>query len=164
MIVALEFQWDGEHMVPLHPRLADRQYVVGEIYRLDHVEDRSRASHSHFFAALQEAWSNLPEDLSERFPTSDHLRRYALVHCGYRDERSIVCASQAEAGRFAAFVKPMDDFAVVSVNRNVVVVMTAKSQSMKAMGKAEFQRSKDTVLDFVAKLIGVSQRQLEDAI
>src|SRR3546814_13522277 len=32
-IYPVRFQWDGESMVPLTPRLADRYYVVGETYR-----------------------------------------------------------------------------------------------------------------------------------
>lgn len=147
-------------MAPLHPRAADRQYVVGEVYHLEHREDRSAEIHRHYFAALNEAHKNLPEDLADRFPTVDSLRKYALVKAGFRDERSIVCSSKAEAQRLAAFIRPIDEFAVVSASGAVVVVLTAKSQSMKAMGKAEFKRSKDAVLETVAGMIGVSPRAL----
>lgn len=159
----LHFQWSGDAMVPLNPRAADRQYVIGETYYLDHREDRSAASHAHYFAALNEAFQNLPDDVAERLPTVEHMRKYALVMTGFRDERSLIASSAAEARRLAAFIKPMDDFAVVSVSGAAVVVLTAKSQSMRAMGKAEFQRSKDLVLEFVASLIGVSRPELDRA-
>jgi len=55
----------------------------------------------------------------------------------------------------------MDDYAVVVARDAVVVVWTAKSQSMKAMGKVEFQRSKDAVLTECARLIGVDTGALK---
>lgn len=154
------FRWDGEAMRPLNPRAADRQYVVGEVYNLDVVEDRSAASHRHFFASVNECWQNLPHDIADRWPTPDHLRRYALIRTGYRDERTIVASSQAEARRVAAFIKPMDEYAVVSVHGAAVIVWTAKSQAVRAMGKQVFEGSKDAVLGFLAEMIGVTPEQL----
>lgn len=159
----LAFRWDGEHMVPLNPRAADRQYVVGERYHLEHREERSSQSHAHYFAALNEAWQSLPDELAEQFPTEAHLRKFALIRSGFRDERSVIASSKAEALRLAAFVKPMDEYAVVSVSGAAVVVLTAKSQSMRSMGKAEFNRSKDAVLDFVAGLIGSTRDEITRA-
>jgi hypothetical protein len=153
--------WDGESFVPKHPKIADRHYVVGETYPLIVHEHRSGESHRHYFASIADAWGNLPEEIAERLPTSEHLRKYALIRAGFRDERSITCASKAEAQRIAAFIKPMDDFAIVTVTEATVTIYTAKSQSLRAMGKAEFQRSKDAVLDVIAKMIGVAPAALE---
>jgi hypothetical protein len=156
------FTWDGEAMVPL-PRLAsvcDRQFVVGETYPLTVQEDRSGVSHRHYFATIAEAWRNLPEHYAERFPTSEHLRKWALCKTGYADERSIVCASKAEAQRIGAFIKPMDDFAVVVVSEATVKVYTAKSQSTRAMGKKAFQDSKTAVLDLLASMVGVTPAEM----
>lgn len=160
-IYPVTFRWDGDAMVPLNPRLADKQYVVGETYRLEPREDRSQASHNAYFASIAEAHANLPEDVAERLPTPEHLRKYALIKAGFRDERSIVAASKAEAQRLAAFIKPMDDFAIVTVSEAVVTVYTAKSQSYRAMGKTDFQRSKDAVLAVVAQMIGTSVPTLQ---
>lgn len=157
------FEWDGEAMVP-RPGFAkrcDEMYTVGEIYRMEVREERSFISHRHFFASVHEAWLNLPEDLSERFATPDHLRKYALIKAGFRDERSFACGSKAEAVKLAAFLQPFDDYAVVVVRESTVISYTAKSQSMKAMGKADFQRSKDAVLAVCAEMIGVQPQALE---
>lgn len=156
------FVWDAGRsvMVPVRRALADKTYVDGESYRLGVIEERSANSHSHYFAALNEAWMNLPDDMAERFPTVEHLRKYALIQAGFRDERSIACASKAEALRIAAFIKPMDGYAVVIVREAVVTVLTAKSQSMKAMGKEDFQQSKQKVLDLVSVMIGVTPDDL----
>jgi len=160
-IPPLAFQWDGEAMKPRHPGLADRHFVVGEIYRLAPVEERSASSHRHYFASINEAWKNLPDELAERFPSPEHLRKYALIRAGYRDERSIVAASKTEALRLAGFIRPMDDFAVVTVSNAVVTVYTARSQSVRAMGKADFQASKDAVLSHIASMIGVDSGDLQ---
>lgn len=149
-------QWDGDVFRPRHPRIADRDFVVGQTYALVEQHARSQASHSHFFAALEEAWSNLPEREAERFPTAEALRKFCLIRAGYADSRSIVAASKAEALRVAAFVKPMDAFAVVTVKNAVITVFTAQSQSLKAMGRQIFGDSKQKVLEIAAELVGVT--------
>lgn len=156
------YQWSGEAMAPL-PRFAkrcDAELVIGEVYTLVAHEVRSQASHNAYFAAVSRAWQNLPEHLAERFPTAEHLRKYALIKTGYHDERSIVAASKAEAQRIAAFIRPLDDFAIVTVSEAVVTVYTAKSQSMRAMGKAVFQASKEAVLALLADMVGTTPDEL----
>jgi hypothetical protein len=150
--------------LPKSGRLADRYFVVGQTYPLIVHEERSTASHSHYFAAVNEAWKNLPEDEAERFPTSEHLRKWALIKAKYADERSVVCSTKAEAQRVAAFVKPLDDYAVVIVSGATVSMFTAKSQSARAMDKAEFQKSKQDVLDIVAAMIQVTPKELSSNV
>lgn len=159
----LPFQWTGEAMQPTRgfARLADKAYVVGEVYTLVEADaSRSQASHRHYFAAVYDAWLNLPELDAERFPTVEHLRKYALIRAGYCDTREIVCSSKAEAVRLGAFVKPMDPYALVTVKDACVRVYTAKSQAPKAMGPKVFKESKDAVLEILAGMIEVSKDQL----
>lgn len=156
----IQFDWDGEAMWPRHQKVADRWYVVGESYWLEPHEPRSFKSHGHYFACVNEAWKNLPEQWAERFATSDHLRKWALIKAGYRDERTFVCASKAEALRLLAFVKATDEFAVYRSNDAVVIEYKAKSQSQRAMGRKDFQASKDAVLDVLAEMIGVDPSTL----
>jgi hypothetical protein len=162
MIPPISFRYDGS-MVPSHQSVADRYFVYGQRYVLIEHQVRSRASHDHFFASVDEAWANLPEQFEGRWPTADHLRKWCLIHCGYRDERTLVASSKAEALRLASFVKPMDEFAVVHVMDAVVTVYTAKSQSMRAMGKSDFQRSKTDVLAMLADMLGTTTRALISA-
>lgn len=161
----LPFTWDGEAMRirPSFQRQADDLFCIGETYTLAPVEDRSAASHRHYFAAINEVWQNVPEHLAGEFPTAEHLRKKALIRAGYRDERTFVCSSKAEAVRLAAFLRPVDDYAIVSVSGSTVVQWTAKSQSMRAMGKADFQKSKDDVLEALADMIGVRTEELHRA-
>lgn len=159
-IPPMTFAWNGEALVALNGKLADRHFVVGETYRMVEHHERTSATHRHYFACLADAWENLPEHLAERFPTSEHLRKFALIRAGYRDERTIVASSRAEARRLAAFVTPLDTFAIVTVAESTVSVFTAKSQSHRAMGARDFQASKTAVLDVLANMIGVQPETL----
>lgn len=142
-------------------QLADRHYVIGAEYRLIPHEHRSVNSHNHYFASIADAWQNLPAELAVQFPSPDALRRFALIKAGFCDQHTFVCSSKAEALRLAAFIKPVDEYAVVVAKEATVIRYTAKSQSMKAMGKEEFQRSKDSVLGIVSEMLGTSVKALE---
>ncbi|UXN64451.1 hypothetical protein N8E89_00755 [Phyllobacterium sp. A18/5-2] len=155
------FQYEGDGVFQpagsFHARSADKQYVVGELYKLIEHHDRSDNTHRHYFASVKNGFDNLHDSMLGEYPTAEHLRKKALIRTGYRDERSIVCASKAEAERVAAFIRPMDDYCVVVPLNCVVHVLTAKSQSMKAMGATEFQKSKEAVLNFIDDLLGVER-------
>jgi hypothetical protein len=161
----LMFRWNGEAMEVLrhHAKQADKLFTIGEVYQLETVHERSAKSHAQFFAALREGWLSLPDHLAQQFPTPESLRKYALIRTGFRDERSIAASSRAEALRLASFIRPIDDHAIVTVTGSLVVVYTAKSQSYRQMGKDEFQRSKQAVLDFVDDLLDVARGETERA-
>lgn len=159
--VPLLFRYEGEGefkpATDYWGRRADLSYVVGEVYRLVTFEERSQASHNHYFASIQNGFDNLPDAMRDQFPTVEHLRKKLLICAGYADERSIVCASKAEAHRMAAFIRPIDEYAIVSVREAVVRVFTAQSQNMRAMGAKAFQESKQAVLDQLDDLLGVDR-------
>jgi hypothetical protein len=157
--------WTGEVFEPRRSFRAscDKSFTIGESYILVPQEQRGAAAHAHYFASIGEAWKNLSDELAARWPSPEHLRKAALIKAGYRDERTLVASSRAEALRLAAFVKPMDEYAFVSVSGSTVVVLTAQSQSYRAMGKERFAASKSAVLDILSELIGVETRELERA-
>lgn len=162
---AILMKWDGESMIPANPRWAanaDRQLVVGEAYMIREHAERSTAEHNHYFGCVRHAWLNLPDGsagLSYAI-SAEHLRSYALIRCGYCDSQTFVANSKAEAIRLAAFIRPIDDFAIVTVDGCTVTRLTAQSQSKKAMGVHVFQESKQAVLEFLADLIGVRVEDL----
>lgn len=157
--------WNGEAFEPVgrFRKVADAHYVIGERYALVEHHERSSATHRHYFAAINEAWQSLPERMSAQFATSEHLRKFALVRTGYHDSHSIVASSKTEALRLAAFIRPVDEFAIVTVEGATVTRFTAKSQSMKAMGGKTFQESKQKVLDYIDDLLGVARGETEKA-
>ncbi len=142
--------------------LADRHYAAGELVRMERHEMVSSASRGHYFCVLKDAHANLPDHWAVQFPSVEALRKYALVKAGYCDQHTFVCASKAEALRLAAFLKVMDEYGIIVVKETTVTKYTAKSQSEKAMGKKDFQASKDAVLAVVAEMLGTTQKALTD--
>lgn len=151
----IAFEWDGIAMIPLRKfqTLCDNEFVVGEKYTLEAKDMRSIASHNQYFAAIKEYWLNLPESISDNHVSPEHLRKFALIKCGYYDQTSIVVGTKADAGRVAAYIRALDDFAIVTVHECEVRRYTAKSQSRKAMGGKVFQKSKADVLDYLEILV-----------
>lgn len=164
----LPCRYEGEGAFTALPgfrKIADRERVIGEVYRLADIEDRSDATHKHEFAWLREAWMNLPEHLADQYPSAEHLRKRALIDAGFHDEQIVDVGTNAGALRVAASIRgfPGEEFSLVIVRGPLVVVRRAKSQSRRAMNKAEFQASKTAVLETVAALIGVQPEQLKAA-
>jgi hypothetical protein len=141
---------------------AEQRWSAGEIYHVTDEEPRSQASHNHYFASVEEAWKNLSEDLVERFPTAKHLRTHALIRTGWCNRREVLCGTRAAALELAKVIKDLDTYAVVDIPQDgtVAAVLTARSQSTRAMNKDDFQKSKDDVLGFIANLIGVKPEDL----
>jgi hypothetical protein len=53
----------------LHPKRV--KLDVGAVHGWQMAENRSSESHRHFFAVVNEAWRNLPEDLADDFPSPE---------------------------------------------------------------------------------------------
>ena len=160
------FYWmDGAmHPLPRFREAAMRLFETGKRYQLDDMDEvqaASSAERRRYFACVREAWMQLPESKTEQYPTPNHLRRWALIKCGFHDQRSIACSSKEEAARVASFIKPMDSYAVVVLKDDVVSIYTAKSQRVRAMDKKTFQTSSRAVLDCLSEAIGVTRKQLE---
>jgi hypothetical protein len=160
-IPPLAFRWDGEALFPLRPVLADKHFVAGETYCMVEHHTRSMNSHRHYFSAINDLWQTLPDHLLEEYPTSEKLRKTALIRKGYHTCQDHVCGSKAEAQRLRAFVAAMDEYAIVIAKDAVVRVYRAMSQSQKAMGARDFQASKQAVLDFIEDLIGAERGTAE---
>ena len=158
----LLWRWDGEAMWPrpAFVREANRQFVVGETYRLAEYEERSHESHSHQFAWLNEAWKSLPERLAVDFPSATALRKRALIETGFYHETILDVGSKEAATQVAMTLRAKDEFAWIVVRGGVVVMREAKSQKRTAMNREEFQRSKEAILGWVSELLGVEPETL----
>lgn len=158
-------------MVPLKrfANVCASQFDLNQVYTLEVVGaagERTDRSHKHYMACVTEAWRNLPEGMAEEYPTPDHLRKRALIKMKYYHLKSLVFDTPADATRAAAYIKPMDEFAVVLVKGKVVNHYTAKSQKYLRAGgmdKEEFQKSKDDVLACIAAMIDVKKSELKKA-
>ncbi len=162
------FECKDGAMVPIwrHGNAFNAQFTPGRRYTLAEVEERSRKSHDHYFACVHEAWQSLPEHIAPRFPTDTHLRKWALIKCGFVDITPIVTANNDEAMKTAAWARAADRYAVIAINNNVVTISTARTQKVKrgnngGMDPKTFQQSKTAVLEFLREMIGVEAGALE---
>ena len=153
---AMYFHWDGESLVPKHPRIADKYLTVGQDYRMVEEHERSMASHGHEFAWLAEAWQQLPEQYADIAPTPEHLRKRALIEAGFYDETIIDAGSTEAAERVASYIRKREPFSLVIVRAQFVIERAAKSQSRRAMNKKDFEASKQAILEVVSNMIGIS--------
>ena len=161
----MKYVWtDDGFFAPVHPQAAEKHFVGGQVYVLSETRDRSDKSHSQYFAVIQWAWDNLPEDVSAQFPTPEDLRARALIASGYAKSRQFIGSTNKQAVELAAFIgHGRENYAVVSVHENVVTELTAQSQNHKAMGREQFQKSKEAVFEYCAAMCGVSVEDLVKA-
>lgn len=147
---------------PFWVRRADKYYVIGQKYRLIEVQERNMGKHAAYFATVNEAWANLPDNLAEQYPSADALRYRALISTGYCTQQTVTVASASEARRVAIFFKPDDPYSIVVAKGNTVIRYRAMSQSIKAMGGKVFSESADAVLAWICQLLGVTLAQLKE--
>jgi|SRR5215831_20560315 len=165
MSAPLLAKWDGEvfRPMPYFRRQVVEQFKPGEIYRLIEHGDRSAESHRHFFACVHEAWNNLREDDADRFPSADHLRKWALTFTPFCDIRSYRAASHSEALRVAKMMTEGEQYVRCEVEDKQVTIYTPHSQAYASMNNRAFQQSKSAVLDVLARKLGVSVQSIEAA-
>jgi hypothetical protein len=137
----------------LHPKRV--KLDVGAVHGWQMAEHRSKSSHDHFFACVNEAWKNLPEDMADDFPSPEHLRKWALIKAGFCSETRIVCANNSEAMTLATKAKSLDKYSVVAIDGKTVTIWTADSQRRDAMGRQAFQEAKERALHIICNLLGV---------
>src|SRR5215207_1444516 len=157
------FWWDGEAMHPAAPVFAkrcDEVFVIGQRYNLVEHQTRDADYHKQQFAWIREAWKSMPERFADQFPSPEHLRKKALIECGYYNETIVDAGTNAAALRVALVLRAIDDFAHVIVRGPAVVRRVAKSQSHRTMDRKEFAESKDAILDHIAALLEVDPQTL----
>lgn len=163
--IILRYEGDGAFLAPALPiqRLCDKLLVVGELYRFERSEERSSETHRHYFAVINEAFANLPDNLVREFPHPDALRKWALIKSGWCDEDKIVLDTETDALAVAAYARRRDGYAVVRVSGNVVTTYTARSQNGKSQNRKQFGETKERVFAILAELIGTDPVTLAKA-
>jgi hypothetical protein len=145
----------------LHPKRV--KLDVGEVHGWQMAEHRSKASHDHFFACVNSAWKNLPEELADDFPSPESLRKWALIKAGFCSETRIACANNNEAMTLATKAKAMDKYSIVAIDGKAVTIWTADSQRRDAMGRQAFQEAKERALHIISNLLGTDITILQEA-
>lgn len=159
MTDVLPMRFEGNGMFRcLHPKRI--KLDVGEVHGWAMTEHRSKASHDHFFAIVNECWKNLPEDLADDLPSPEHLRKWVLIKAGFCTKTQVVCANNSEAMVLVTKAKAMDKYSIVSIDGKVATIWTADSQRRDAMGRQEFQEAKEKAIHIMSELIGTDAATL----
>lgn len=162
MTDVLPLKYEGGGMFRcLHPNRI--KLAPGDVHGWSLSEHRSAKSHDHFFAVVNEAWKNLPEELADDFPNPETLRKWALIKAGFCSETRIVCANNSEAMTLAAKAKAMDKFSLIAIDGKAVTIWTADSQRRDAMGRQQFQEAKERAIDIISTLLGTDAATLKEA-
>lgn len=160
-IPPMMFDFIDGHMVPLDPKLAANKFWDGASYKLAVHEEPSMKSRGHYFASIKEAWDNFSDEQTKRWPSSECLRKWALIETGFCDTETLIFATHEDALVCAGFARRRDQYVMTAVRDSVLVIYTAQSQKAHVMGKARFQRSKEEVFRIIAEQIGVTPEQLK---
>jgi hypothetical protein len=159
---------DGFKPVDRMRWLHRRQYAIGKVYKLAPFEERTHAAHGSFFKAINLSWKNLPEAEAKRFPSAEHLRKYATIRCGYSDEHIFPFDTPESAEALLPVLRDLyGEFAIIKISENVINVFTAKSLKMTgdgALNEQEFKKARRDILDYCAGLIGVTAKTLEQQV
>lgn len=160
------FEWTGEVMRPLayHTDLCARTFEAGKRYRLVEFSERSRETHDHFFATVVGYWQNWPEKYERDLPSADHLRKHALIRTGHYIQSVMahdsLDAATAYVRDFIRYIDYAEGSIVSTANGTCTVMRIAKSQRKKIMDAAEFQKSKNDVLEFCQSVTGIAPEQM----
>lgn len=164
MMIPLTYNGNGSFQAPRgFIRRCDEALVLGEAMPWEIVNPRSAKSHKHYFATITEAWSNLPDDITARLPSPEHLRKWALIKSGHCTVSSVSCLDAHQAALLAAVLTQADTYAVIEVEGSVVTIYRAESQSFRNAKSPEFQKQKDDVFGVIGRLIGIDPVELGKA-
>jgi hypothetical protein len=157
-MTVIPLKYEGDNMFRALRPVKDME--PGTIAGWARQEHRSAETHKHYFSAIADAWANLREDVAATMPNPEALRKWALIQAGYCTMTKLAFKTNAEAIAACAFVSSLDTYAECGVNGTVAVISRATSQSMKSMGKDEFQKSKEAVLAVIGQLIGAELKEV----
>jgi hypothetical protein len=118
--------------------------------------DKSRR---YFFAALRDAWANLPDQMRDRFPNAEVLRKNALIAIGYCDVMTVVAGSKAAAPQIANAFKARDQYCIAIPRGDVVTIYTARSMARRVLLKKDFLQVADKVFHWVHEQTGIDPSQ-----
>ena len=156
----LRAQWDGEgFFLPTVSKMKCKETLKpGETVALEIKRPRHLAMHRRFMAMVTDYHDNLPESLANApFAASpDHLRKYALIRCGFADTITHTAKSEAEARRVEETFQSMrgDTFALVYRQGLIVYRSVALSQAFAKMNQKQFRESSERIEEFLATLVG----------
>jgi hypothetical protein len=116
-----------------------------------------------FFAILRDIHGNLNDDLRRRFPSSETLRKHALVAAGWCDVMTVLAGSKSAAPGIAAAFQVKDRYCIIDIRGEVLTIYTARSMMRPALLKHQFLEISEKALDWILTQTGIDGRLSEAA-
>jgi hypothetical protein len=140
-------------MVPItrYQQTAAQQFDSALVHVLEQSNERNKASHDQYFAAINDHFVNLPEKYDGLFNNVTHFRKYLLVLAGIC--KTMIFPISEIKGRN---IRVSDDYSEITVEGDCVIVKTALSQDRRSMNRQEFEDSKRKVLELAESITGIS--------
>lgn len=159
------YVWDASvgAMLP-EPRFAARcagQFVDGESYVLEEPDFGAGAKRRWFFAELRQAWKNLPEAISSRYPTERHFRCWLMVHTGHCTQSDFALDSAKDAKELAAQIRKRSPYSVIRVEGASVRCWDALE--IKGMREDVWRPMSRDVTDMARSMIDVTRDEMRRA-
>lgn len=130
--------------------------ISGDLFSAD-------KSRRRFFAAIRDIHASLPDALRQRFPTSEVLRKQALIAVQWCDVATIVAGSKKAAPAIAAFLKMKDPYCLIQERGEVLTIYTARSMSRQALKGREFHTVTDAAFAWIEEQTGINPNQWSEA-
>lgn len=131
----------------------------GTVFEPEDENDHSDPMRRRFFAIVRDVWANLPDDLRERFPSVEVLRKTALCRAGWAECMVATCGTKAATTEMVRVAKSLDRYAIVDVAGTVVTIFTARSLKKRHCPKKTFLQVSEKTLDWLSQLIGTDVSQ-----
>lgn len=129
-------------------------------------EERNMKFHNKCFAALHDAWVNLPETTSARFPTEEHFRKWLLANkSDFFDEIERDFPKLEEARAYGIGVRAGSPYATIkgpfrTAGGWKMIVRRPRSQKLSKMSPRDFEESMTQILDAAGEFVGVKRGEL----
>lgn len=95
-------------------KAAKAQFAIGDECPLIKLQPRDMRSHNHYFAAVGNAFDNLPHTIAARFPSAEHLRKWALIETNWFVEKEWTFegrGAEVQAKKLGTFIRTEDEYA-----------------------------------------------------
>lgn len=160
--LACRYNGDGFDVLPRFRKQADEQYVVGQVYILDPIDEHQSGRDKAFHASFREIWKNLPENSPYAKLKCDDFRRFCLIKTDFYVETIVTMQTEKDAKSIVPVMQDCGEFCIVNVTDAVVTRWKAKSQKIRGpMDKEERKESYRAVLDFASALIKSTPEEVE---
>ena len=116
-----------------------------------------------FFAQLRDIHGSLPDHLRQRWPSSETLRKHALIAAGHCDVMTVVAGSKAAVPGLVAAFMAIDRFCIVVPSGTVLMVSRARSMNRTNLLRPQFHEVAEKCFAWIEAQTGIDGRLSEAA-